>query len=82
MTTVNVRLFAGLRSLVGDRDIALALPEGATVGTLRDTLVAEYPVLEAFIGTLVCAVAEEVQPPEHPLADGDHVDIIPPISGG
>ncbi len=80
--TVRVRLYAGLRQLVGDNDIELALPAGATVAMLRDRLAAEYPVLEAFLGTLVCAVAEEVQPPGHVLADGDRVNIIPPIAGG
>jgi molybdopterin converting factor small subunit len=80
--TVHVRLFAGLRGLVGGSDIELALPAGATIATLRDRLTEEYPVLEGFMGTLVCAVAEEVQPPGHVLADGDLVDLIPPIAGG
>ena len=80
--TVHVRLFAGLRGLVGGGDIELALPAGATIATLRDRLAEEYPVLEGFMGTLVCAVSEEVQPPGHVLADGDLVDLIPPIAGG
>lgn len=80
--TVTVRLFAGLRGLVGDGDIEVALPPGATVATLRDRLTEEYPVLEAFMGTLVCAVSEEVQAPEHHLVEGDRVDLIPPIAGG
>jgi molybdopterin converting factor small subunit len=52
------------------------------VGTLRDQLVVQYPVLEAFVTTYVCAVAEETRQPAYALADGDLVDIIPPISGG
>jgi molybdopterin converting factor small subunit len=80
--TVNVRLFAGLRALVGNSDLALALPDGATVETLRNRLAEEYPVLEAFLPTLVCAVHEEVQPVAHVLHDGDVVDVIPPIAGG
>jgi molybdopterin converting factor small subunit len=80
--TVKVRLFAGLRGLVGGNDLELTLPPGATIAVLRERISAEYPVLEAFMGTLVCAVSEEVQPPEHQLADGDRVDLIPPIAGG
>jgi molybdopterin synthase catalytic subunit len=80
--TVKVRFFAGLVPIVGEKSIEVSLPANATVGTLRDQLVLRYPVLEAFMTTYVCAVAEEMQPPEHPLADGDEVDIIPPISGG
>lgn len=80
--TVKVRFFAGLVPIVGERSIEMSLPAGATVGTLRDQLVLRYPVLEAFMTTYVCAVGEEMQPPEHALSDGDEVDIIPPISGG
>ena len=79
---VHVRLFAGLRHLVGDRDIEMALPAGATVGVLREQLIAEYPILEALMTTLVCAVGEEMRLPEHVLRDGDAVDVIPPIAGG
>jgi molybdopterin converting factor small subunit len=31
---------------------------------------------------LVCAVDEEYVPSEHVLRDGDHVALIPPVSGG
>lgn len=79
---VRVRLFAGLRGLVGDRDIAVALPAGATVATLRDRLGDEYPVLASLMPTLVVAVSEEVQPLDRVLTDGELVDLIPPISGG
>lgn len=80
--TVRVRFFAGLVPIVGEKSIEMALPAGATVGTLRDQLVERYPVLEAFMTTYVCAVAEEMRMPEYVLSDGDLVDIIPPISGG
>lgn len=80
--TVRVRFFAGLVPIVGEKSIEMALPAGATVGALRDQLVERYPVLEAFMTTYVCAVAEEMRMPEYVLSDGDLVDIIPPISGG
>jgi MoaE-MoaD fusion protein len=82
MTTVNVRLFAGLHDLVGKRDLVLELPDGATIGDLRDQLGEEYPVVQAFLGTLVCAVDEEYVPSEHVLREGDNVALIPPVSGG
>jgi molybdopterin converting factor small subunit len=80
--TVRVRLFAGLKYIVGDRDVELTLPAGATVDTLRHRLTEEYPALEAFMTTYVCAIDEEVQPPERVLSDGELVDLIPPIAGG
>lgn len=82
MTTVNVRLFAGLHQLIGERDLTMELPDGATIGTLRDRLGEQYPVVQAFLPTLVCAVDEEYVPSEHVLRDGDQVALIPPVSGG
>ena len=80
--TVRVRPFAGLRSIVGDGDIELALPVGATVGALRLWLTERYPALEPFMETYVVAIDEEAQPPERVLADGDVVELIPPMAGG
>ena len=82
MRTVNVKLFAGLQGLVGKSAVELALPPGATIGQLRDKMVEEYPVLEAFISTLVCSVNEEMVESDHVLADGEKVELIPPIAGG
>jgi MoaE-MoaD fusion protein len=82
MPEIHVRLFAGLHDLIGKRDIVLDLPAGATIGTLRDRLADEYPIVQPFMTTLVCAVDEEYVPPEHVLREGDDVALIPPISGG
>jgi molybdopterin synthase sulfur carrier subunit len=79
---VKVRLFAGLRELIGQQEIIVRLAEGATVGDLRDRLSRDYPRLTPFLPTLVCAVNEDYKPPEHGLQDGDEVALIPPISGG
>ncbi len=79
---INVRLFAGLHDLLGQRQITLQLAEGATVSQLRDQLCAEYPAVTPFVPTLICAVDEEYVPPEHQLHDGDEVALIPPVSGG
>ena len=80
--TVRIRFFAGLVPIVGEKSIEMALPPGATVGTLRDQLVTQYPVLEPYMTTYVCAVSEEMRMPEYVLTDGDLVDVIPPIAGG
>jgi len=82
VTTVTVRLYAGLRDLVGAREITMDLPAPATVATLRDRLGAEHPRVLPMLPVLVCAVDEEYVPVEHPLRDGDRVTLIPPVSGG
>jgi molybdopterin converting factor small subunit len=82
MTTVHIRLYAGLQDMIGSRDIDMELPAGATIGTLCDRLGEQYPVVQAFLPTLVCAVGEEYVPSEHVLRDDDHIALIPPVSGG
>lgn len=82
MPTVSVTLFAGLQQMVGRRNIDVDVPEPATVAHLRDRVVEDYPVLEPFMSTLVCAIGDEMVPTERVLAPGDRVELIPPISGG
>ena len=82
MSTVNVKLNAGLQALVGSKSVELTLRPGATVSDLRDRIVEEYPVLEALINTLVVAIDEEMVPVEQVLRDGEKVELIPPIAGG
>ena len=79
---VRVRLFAGLKELIGQQDLTVDLPEGASVGDLREKLGGDIPRLASFLPSLVCAVNEEYRLPEYPLHDGDEVALIPPISGG
>ncbi|HYM14095.1 MAG TPA: MoaD/ThiS family protein [Dehalococcoidia bacterium] len=81
-TRVSIRLYAGLQAMIGSRDIEMQLPARATVAQLRDRLAEQYPIVQAFMPMLVCAVDEEYVPPEHVLRDGDHVALIPPVSGG
>lgn len=82
VATVSVKLYAGLQALVGSKTVELALPPNATVGQLRDKIVEEYPILQAFIATLVCAIDEEMVDVDHVLRDGEKVELIPPIAGG
>src|SRR3990170_53217 len=79
---VSLRLFAGLHDLVGERDICLDIPEGATVSDLKERLAADYPVVGPFLKTLVFAIDDEYVPFDVQLHDGAHVDLIPPVSGG
>jgi molybdopterin converting factor small subunit len=80
--TVQLRFFAGLVPLIGEKSIEMTLPVGATVATLQARLAERYPVLEGFMSTYVCAVDEEMREGGYVLRDGDLVDFIPPIAGG
>jgi len=74
---VKVRLFAQLRERAGASELSIELPEGARVKDAIDelgSLTAELPV--------VMAVNREYADGDAPLAPGDELALIPPVSGG
>jgi MoaE-MoaD fusion protein len=74
---VAVRLFAALRERAGAREAALELEEGASVDDVWPALgLGEEP------SGLVYAVNRAYVERGTPLADGDEVALIPPVSGG
>jgi len=82
MITVHLRLFAGHRDIVGASALDMGLPDGATVGDAWARLVADHPRLAGYTGRLLYAVNQEFSQPATPLADGDELAFIPPVSGG
>ena len=74
---VTVRLFAGLRERAGSGEHELELPASTRLSDV-------WPALE--LGEeppgLLYAVNREYAEPDRPLADGDEVALIPPVSGG
>jgi molybdopterin synthase catalytic subunit len=77
---VEVLFFALFREQAGTRETALELPEGATVRDAQRLLESRFPGLSLEQG--LAAVNQEFRPPEHPLADGDELAFLPPVSGG
>ena len=79
---VRVRLFAIQRELAGSREVRMELPEGADVEAAWRALVERYPVLAPGRASLRFARNGDYADPTTPLADGDEVAVIPPVSGG
>ncbi len=77
-----MKLFAGYRDKVGASDVALDLPDGASLGALAREMVRLHPSLISEPGDLVAAVNQEFRDHDHALAEGDEVALIPPVSGG
>ena len=80
MTVVKVRLFAALREEAG---ASVVESEGATAGEVADALSGRYGERFARIaatGSLV--VNGERADRDTPVADGDQVALLPPVSGG
>jgi molybdopterin converting factor subunit 1 len=79
---VTVRLFARLRELAGAGDLLRELPAEATVTTVWEALVRDYPALAPYSDSMSCAVNAEYARMTTQVKDGDEVAFLPPVSGG
>jgi molybdopterin converting factor subunit 1 len=78
---VRVVLFAKPRELVGQPNLELALPSGATAADAWSQLSSRYD-LGPLPRSFRCAVNSEYAGWNDPLKDGDELAVIPPVSGG
>lgn len=80
--SINLRLFARYAELLGHRELALEVEAGETVATLVARLRATLPGGGDLPSSLLVAVNHRQAPPEHPVAPGDEVALLPPLAGG
>ena len=80
--TITAKLFAIYRERVGARQVALRLPESATVGDALTELSRNYPQLTPLIDHTLVALNQEYVTNTNGLEEGDEIAIIPPVSGG
>lgn len=81
--SVQILYFAGLKEALGRSGEAIDLPAGvATVGALRDWLVAQGRTPLATAKNLRCAVNQEMAGLDAPVAEGDEIAFFPPVTGG
>jgi sulfur-carrier protein len=81
--TITVRYFAAARAAAGSESEQLAVPVGATVGQLVDTLGGRSQELARVLSrcSYLCdgiAVRDQAQP----LQAGNTIDVLPPFAGG
>ncbi|HTZ15339.1 MAG TPA: MoaD/ThiS family protein [Mycobacterium sp.] len=81
--TITVRYFAAARAAAGSESEELAVPAGATVGELVDTLGGRSQELARVLSrcSYLCdgmAVRDQAQP----LRAGNTIDVLPPFAGG
>lgn len=79
---IRVRLFAMQREAAGTKELRLEVPLGATVEDAWNAVVEVVPALAPGRSSLRFAVNGEYADADRPLADGDEVACIPPVSGG
>lgn len=78
---VELLLFAALKDEVGPT-LALEVPDGTTVGALRERLEAVHPAFARYGRRAMVAVNETYARDPQTLSPGDVVAILPPVAGG
>jgi molybdopterin converting factor subunit 1 len=79
---VTVKLFGSLREEAGAKELALELPEGASVSALRELLEERHPAFARLRDRLAVSVNLAVADADRRLEEGDEVAFLPPVSGG
>jgi molybdopterin synthase catalytic subunit/molybdopterin converting factor small subunit len=79
---VRIRLFAVQRELAGTRELSVDLPTPASIADAWAALVRLHPLLAPGESSVRFARNGAYAPAGEPLADGDEVAMIPPVSGG
>jgi MoaE-MoaD fusion protein len=79
---VRARLFARLRELAGTDTESVELPAGSNVADVFDAVARLHPGLAADRNAVRVALNQEFVDWDAPVADGDEVAFIPPVSGG
>ena len=80
--TLKVLFFGAARDATEFGEEQLEVPDGLSLGELRRLYDERFPRLQEMNGALVAAVNQEVRERSWPLADGDEVAFLPPVSGG
>lgn len=80
--TCRVKLFARARDLAGAAEVAVDLPDTATVADLRRRLAADRPALASLLQRCAIAVDNEFADGDTPLSPDAEVALLPPVSGG
>ena len=79
---VTVRLFARLRDITGATELQRVVADGATIGSVWQGLVGEFPELAGYERSISTAVNADYARMTEPVKDGDEIAFLPPVSGG
>jgi molybdopterin synthase catalytic subunit/molybdopterin converting factor small subunit len=79
---IHLLAFASAGDALGTDRLDVELPDGAGLAELRLWLDVRYPALAPLWQRLAVAVNGAVRGGDQPLAEGDEVALLPPVSGG
>ena len=78
---VTVRLFARLREIARSGELQMELADDATVSDAWRALTVRHEGFTPYAASVSCAVNADYSKMSAPLADGDEVAFLPPVSG-
>jgi molybdopterin synthase catalytic subunit len=78
----RVLFFGMLKELVGLSAEEIDLPDGSDVGSVFELYAARQPLLRKLAPSIVAARNQEFAGLSTPVADGDELAFLPPVSGG
>jgi molybdopterin converting factor subunit 1 len=84
MTSVRIRVlfFGVIRDVVGLREDSVEIAEGGRLEDIFEHYAVRYPRLHEMASSTVLALNQQFSSPAAPLAEGDEVAFLPPVSGG
>jgi molybdopterin converting factor small subunit len=77
-----IRLFAAAKQAAGRDSLDVELPEGATIGQLRQRLAEELPQLSGLVRQAMFSINAEYAGDNQQIPPDAEVACIPPVSGG
>jgi molybdopterin converting factor subunit 1 len=79
---IRVLFFGQLKDITGVAQEEAELSEGAKIEDLFERYGRRFPKLVEFRGSIATSVNQEYADWHKPLASGDEVAFLPPVSGG
>jgi molybdopterin converting factor subunit 1 len=79
---IRVLFFGVIRDVTGLREDLLTLPPGGNIAAVFEHYAARFPRLRDMSSSTVLALNQEFSSLSAPVAEGDEVAFLPPVSGG
>ncbi|HEY1205984.1 MAG: molybdenum cofactor biosynthesis protein MoaE [Bryobacteraceae bacterium] len=79
---IRVLFFGVLKDVIGRAACEIELPAGASARTVFEHCASQFPKLRAMERSILLARNQRFVRASEPVADGDEIALLPPVSGG
>ena len=80
--SIRVLFFASLADIAGMRETSMNVSGFTDVLSVFNKFAGDFPALESYRSSVLCALNSEFARPDSAVRDGDEVAFFPPVSGG